>query len=144
MDYLENNKIHISINRIKLIVLEVLSHEDNLNIQLHDGANLPPTRNSKLIINAILGSRASDEPVIFRVNKMHPDGHKDSVAYLCIDINKSNCIVEVGLQTNASQRQKRLNTYSQYLADLRNYSISAQLKKYADNPISIYESGVSV
>jgi hypothetical protein len=139
MTYLENNK-----NRIKLIVLEVLNHEDNLNIQLHDGANLSPTRNSRLITNAILASRHNDEPVIFRVNKMYPDGHYDVVAYLCIDMFKQNCIVEVGLQTNASQRQKRLNTYSQYLAELSNYSISAQLKKYADNPKSIYESGVSI
>ena len=140
MDYLENN-----INRIRQIVLEVLNHKDNLNIQLHGGGGgLSPTRNSKLIIHAILGSKASDENILFRVNKMHPDGHKDSVAYLCIDMFKQNCIVEVGLQTNASQRQKRLNTYSQYLADLCNYSISAQLKKYADNPKSIYESGVSI
>ena len=57
---------------------------------------------------------------------------------------KQDCIVEIGLQTNASQRQIRLNTYSEYLADLSNYSVAAQLKKYADNPISIYESGVSV
>tara|TARA_R100000541_G_scaffold57153_1_gene67053 strand:+ start:777 stop:1199 length:423 start_codon:yes stop_codon:yes gene_type:complete len=140
MTYLENNK-----NRIKLIVLEVLNHEDNLNIQLHgEGVNLSPTRNSRLITNAILASRYNDEPVIFRVNKMHPDGHKDSVAYLCIDMFKQDCIVEIGLQTNASQRQIRLNTYSEYLADLSNYSVAAQLKKYADNPISIYESGVSV
>ena len=141
MTYLENIKIHISINRIKLIVLEVLSHEDNLNIQLHDGANLPPTRNSKLIINAILGSRDSDEPVIFRVNKMHPDGHKDSVAYLCINMYQQNLIVETGFK-HASPRQIKINKYSEYLAELSNYT--AQLKKYADNPISIYESGVSV
>ncbi len=137
MDYLENN-----INRIRQIVLEVLNHKDNLNIQLHGGGGgLSPTRNSKLIIHTILGSRASDENILFRVNKMHPDGHKDSVAYLCINMYQQNLIVETGFK-HASPRQIKINKYSEYLAELSNYT--AQLKKYADNPISIYESGVSV
>ena len=137
MDYLENN-----INRIRQIVLEVLNHKDNLNIQLHGGGGgLSPTRNSKLIIHAILGSKASDENILFRVNKMHPDGHKDSVAYLCINMYQQNLIVETGF-VHASPRQIKINKYSEYLANLSNYT--AQLKKYADNPKSIYESGVSI
>jgi hypothetical protein len=137
MDYLENN-----INRIRQIVLEVLNHKDNLNIQLHGGGGgLSPTRNSKLIIHAILGSKASDENILFRVNKMHPDGHKDSAAYLCINMYQQNLIVETGFK-HASPRQIKINKYSEYLANLSNYT--AQLKKYADNPKSIYESGVSI
>ena len=131
-----------NLNRMKLIVLEILKHKDNLNIEMYDGASLSATRNSILIMDALEASINADQPVLFTVNKMD-DGHRDKIGYLCIDMNKSNCIVAFGFGDAKTARQRRVNNFSRALVNLKAIDLDQELLNYADSPSSIYCNNIS-
>jgi hypothetical protein len=131
-----------NLNRMKLIVLEILKHKDDLNIELYDGVNLSATRNSILIMDALEASTNADQPVLFTVNKMD-DGHRDKIGYLCIDMNKPNCIVAFGFGDAKTARQRRVNNFSRALVNLKAMDLDLELLNYADSPSSIYCNKIS-
>jgi hypothetical protein len=131
-----------NLNRMKLIVLEILKHKDNLNIEMYDGVNLSATRNSILIMDALEASTNADQPVLFTVNKMD-DGHRDKIGYLCIDMNKPNCIVAFGTGDAKTARQRRVNNFSRALVNLKAMDLDLELLNYADSPSSIYCNKIS-
>ena len=127
---------------MKLIVLEILKHKDNLNIELYDGASLSATRNSILIMDALEASKNATEPVVFTVNKMD-DGHRDKIALLIIDMNKPDCIIALGFDEAKTARQRRVNKFSKALVDLKAIDLDLELLNYADSPSSIYCNNIS-
>ena len=131
-----------NLNRMKLIVLEILKHKDNLNIEMYDGASLSATRNSILIMDALEASINADQPVLFTVNKMD-DGHRDKIGYLCIDMNKPNCIIAFGFGDAKTARQRRVNNFSRALVNLKAIDLDQELLNYADSPSSIYCNNIS-
>ena len=131
-----------NLNRMKLIVLEILKHKDNLNIELYDGASLSATRNSILIMDALEASKNATEPVVFTVNKMD-DGHRDKIALLIIDMNKPDCIIALGFDEAKTARQRRVNKFSKALVDLKAIDLDLELLNYADNPSSIWCNNIS-
>ena len=131
-----------NLNRMKLIVLEILKHKDNLNIELYDGVNLSATRNSILIMDALEASINATEPVVFTVNKMD-DEHRDKIALLFIDMNKPNCIVAFGFGDAKTARQRRVNNFSRALVNLKAIDLDLELLNYADSPSSIYCNKIS-
>jgi hypothetical protein len=131
-----------NLNRMKLIVLEILKHKDNLNIEMYDGVNLSATRNSILIMDALEASTNADQPVLFTVNKMD-DGHRDKIGLLFIDMNKPNCIVAFGTGDAKTARQRRVNNFSRALVNLKVIDLDQELLNYADSPSSIYCNKIS-
>ena len=132
-----------NLNRMKLIVLEILKHKDNLNIEMYDGVNLSATRNSILIMDALEGSMVNaTQPVLFTVNKMD-DGHRDKIGYLCIDMNKPDCIIAFGFDDAKTARQRRVNNFSKALVNLKAIDLDLELLNYADSPSSIYCNNIS-
>jgi len=131
-----------NLNRMKLIVLEILKHKDDLNIELYDGVNLSATRNSILIMDALEASINADELVVFTVNKMD-DGHRDKIGLLFIDMNKPNCIVAFGTGDAKTARQRRVNNFSRALVNLKALDLDLELLNYADSPSSIYCNKIS-
>ena len=131
-----------NLNRMKLIVLEILKHKDDLNIELYDGVNLSATRNSILIMDALEASINATEPVVFTVNKMD-DEHRDKIALLFIDMNKPNCIVAFGFGDAKTARQRRVNNFSRALVNLKAIDLDQELLNYADSPSSIYCNKIS-
>lgn len=131
-----------NLNRMKLIVLEILKHKDNLNIEMYDGVNLSATRNSILIMDALEASTNADQPVLFTVNKMD-DGHRDKIGLLFIDMNKPNCIVAFGTGDAKTARQRRVNNFSRALVNLKAMDLDLELLNYADSPSSIYCNKIS-
>lgn len=131
-----------NLNRMKLIVLEILKHKDDLNIELYDGVNLSATRNSILIMDALEASINADEPVVFTVNKMD-DGHRDKIGLLFIDMNKPNCIIAFGTGDAKTARQRRVNNFSRALVNLKAIDLDQELLNYADSPSSIYCNKIS-
>jgi hypothetical protein len=131
-----------NLNRMKLIVLEILKHKDNLNIELYDGVNLSATRNSILIMDALEASTNANELVVFTVNKMDDD-HRDKIGLLFIDMNKPNCIVAFGTGDAKTARQRRVNNFSRALVNLKVIDLDQELLNYADSPSSIYCNKIS-
>jgi hypothetical protein len=131
-----------NLNRMKLIVLEILKHKDDLNIELYDGVNLSATRNSILIMDALEASINADELVVFTVNKMDDD-HRDKIGLLFIDMNKPNCIVAFGTGDAKTARQRRVNNFSRALVNLKAMDLDLELLNYADSPSSIYCNKIS-
>ena len=131
-----------NLNRMKLIVLEILKHKDNLNIEMYDGASLSATRNSILIMDALEASINATEPVVFTVNKMD-DGHRDKIALLFIDMNKPDCIIAFGFDDAKTARQRRVNNFSKALVNLKAMDLDLELLNYADSPSSIYCNNIS-
>ena len=131
-----------NLNRMKLIVLEILKHKDNLNIEMYDGASLSATRNSILIMDALEASINATEPVVFTVNKMD-DGHRDKIALLFIDMSKPNCIIAFGTGDAKTARQRRVNNFSKALVNLKAIDLDLELLNYADSPSSIYCNNIS-
>jgi len=131
-----------NLNRMKLIVLEILKHKDNLNIELYDGASLSATRNSILIMDALEASTNAIYNVVFTVNKMD-DGHRDKIALLFIDMNKPDCIIAFGFDEAKTARQRRVNKFSKALVDLKAINLDLELLNYADSPSSIYCNNIS-
>ncbi len=131
-----------NLNRMKLIVLEILKHKDDLNIELYDGASLSATRNSILIMDALEASINATEPVVFTVNKMD-DGHRDKIALLFIDMSKPNCIIAFGTGDAKTARQRRVNNFSKALVNLKAIDLDLELLNYADSPSSIYCNNIS-
>lgn len=131
-----------NLNRMKLIVLEILKHKDNLNIEMYDGVNLSATRNSILIMDALEASTNADELVVFTVNKMDDD-HRDKIGLLFIDMNKPNCIVAFGTGDAKTARQRRVNNFSRALVNLKAMDLDLELLNYADSPSSIYCNKIS-
>jgi hypothetical protein len=131
-----------NLNRMKLIVLEILKHKDDLNIELYDGVNLSATRNSILIMDALEASINADELVVFTVNKMDDD-HRDKIGLLFIDMNKPNCIVAFGTGDAKTARQRRVNNFSRALVNLKAMDLDQELLNYADSPSSIYCNKIS-
>jgi len=127
---------------MKLIVLEILKHKDNLNIELYDGASLSATRNSILIMDALEASTNAIYNVVFTVNKMD-DGHRDKIALLFIDMNKPDCIIAFGFDEAKTARQRRVNKFSKALVDLKAINLDLELLNYADSPSSIYCNNIS-
>jgi hypothetical protein len=127
---------------MKLIVLEILKHKDNLNIELYDGVNLSATRNSILIMDALEASTNANELVVFTVNKMDDD-HRDKIGLLFIDMNKPNCIVAFGTGDAKTARQRRVNNFSRALVNLKAMDLDLELLNYADSPSSIYCNKIS-
>jgi hypothetical protein len=131
-----------NLNRMKLIVLEILKHKDNLNIEMYDGVNLSATRNSILIMDALEASTNANELVVFTVNKMDDD-HRDKIGLLFIDMNKPNCIVAFGTGDAKTARQRRVNNFSRALVNLKAMDLDLELLNYADSPSSIYCNKIS-
>jgi len=131
-----------NLNRMKLIVLEILKHKDNLNIEMYDGASLSATRNSILIMDALEASTNATEPVVFTVNKMDDD-HRDKIGLLFIDMNKPNCIIAFGFGDAKTARQRRVNNFSRALVNLKAIDLDLELLNYADSPSSIYCNKIS-
>jgi hypothetical protein len=131
-----------NLNRMKLIVLEILKHKDNLNIEMYDGVNLSATRNSILIMDALEASTNANELVVFTVNKMDDD-HRDKIGLLFIDMNKPNCIVAFGTGDAKTARQRRVNNFSRALVNLKVIDLDLELLNYADSPSSIYCNKIS-
>lgn len=131
-----------NLNRMKLIVLEILKHKDDLNIELYDGASLSATRNSILIMDALEASINATEPVVFTVNRMD-DGHRDKIALLFIDMNKPDCIIAFGTGDAKTARQRRVNNFSKALVNLKAIDLDLELLNYADSPSSIYCNNIS-
>ena len=131
-----------NLNRMKLIVLEILKHKDDLNIELYDGVNLSATRNSILIMDALEASKNATQPVVFTVNKMD-DGHRDKIALLFIDMNNSDCITAFGFSDAKTARQRRVNNFSRALVNLKAIDLDQELLNYADSPSSIYCNKIS-
>jgi hypothetical protein len=127
---------------MKLIVLEILKHKDNLNIEMYDGVNLSATRNSILIMDALEASTNANELVVFTVNKMDDD-HRDKIGLLFIDMNKPNCIVAFGTGDAKTARQRRVNNFSRALVNLKAMDLDLELLNYADSPSSIYCNKIS-
>ena len=131
-----------NLNRMKLIVLEILKHKDDLNIELYDGVNLSATRNSILIMDALEASTNTNQPVVFTVNKME-DGHRDKIGLLFINMKLPNCIIAFGFSDAKTARQRRVNNFSRALVNLKAIDLDQELLNYADSPSSIYCNNIS-